>query len=218
MSKLRMMMFALAIAGCTKVPGTGSVDDTRGRQGVVAPAPAPATAKVTLMSVTFGDDCGGTPPANAPAKIVAPSTRVAPGAAPAQDIAQPSDEAPGAAYRYRCNQTSMQLSIAAAAKDANVEIKSVEVIDEAGKSLGTLTASKPTRWSDASSAYEAWDGKVASKQTALVSYVLSQPGFINRWDSHDRMYTVKVTASVGGVAQSLQTTVMVVAQPAPVPT
>ncbi|MFN0246058.1 MAG: hypothetical protein ACKV2T_04070 [Kofleriaceae bacterium] len=215
MSKRRMMMIALALAGCTKVPGTGSVDDTGGRQGVVAPAPAPATAKVTLMSVTFGDDCGGTPPGEAPASM-APPNRRAP-SAPAQDIARPSDEAPGA-YRYRCNQTSMQLSIAAANRDANVEIKSVEVIDESGKSLGTLVASKPTRWSDTSSAYEAWDQKVATKQTALVSYVLTQPSFINRWDSHDRMYTVKVTAAVGGVAQSLQTTVMVVAQPAPVPT
>jgi hypothetical protein len=216
MSNLRMMMIVLALAGCTKVPGTGSADDNRGRQGVVAPDPAPApAAKVTLMSVTFGDDCGGTPPANAPAGM-APNNR-APSEAPAQDSARPSDEAPGAAYRYRCEQTSMQLSIAAN-RDANVEIKSVEVLDESGKSLGTLVASKPTRWSDASAAYQAWDQKVATKQTALVSYVLSQPSFVNRYDSHDRMFTVKVTASVGGVAQSLQTTVMVVAQHAPVPT
>lgn len=211
MSILRSSMIVLALAGCTKVPGTESVDDRgRGRQGVIAPQPKNAT--VTLMSVTFGDDCGGAPPANAPARP-AKAAPAEPSAYPAQDSARPDDEP----YRYRCEQTSMQLSIAARG-DANVTIKSVEVFDEKGASLGTLTTSKPTRWSDKSSAYEAWDEKVGAGQTASVSYVLSQPSFVNRWDSHDRMYTVKVTASVGGIDQSLQSTVMVVAQPAPMPT
>ncbi len=210
MSKLGMMMIALALAGCTKVSGTESADDKRGRQGVVAPAPAPTpapAATVTLMSVTFADDCGGTPPAIAPPP--AAPVRPAPSA--------PSAVAPPGAAQRRCEQTSMQLSIAAS-RDTTIDIKNVEVVDESGASLGALVASKPTRWSDASSSYEAWDQKVADKETARVSYVLSQPGFINRYDSHDRMYTVKVTASVGGVAQSLQTTVMMVAQHAPVPT
>jgi hypothetical protein len=48
--------------------------------------------------------------------------------------------------------------------------------------------------------------------------VLSQPAFVARDDSHDRTYTVKVVASVGGAEQPLQTTVMIVAQPPPVPT
>lgn len=130
----------------------------------------------------------------------------------------PAMQPPGAvATRRRCEQTSMQLAIVAAA-DTNVRIKTVEVFDEGGKSLGTLTASKPTRWGDASSSYEAWDEKVAAGQTTRASYVLSQPGFVNHGDSHDRTYTVKVVASVGGVDQPLQTTVMIVAQPAPVPT
>jgi len=111
----------------------------------------------------------------------------------------------------------MQLSIAAG-DAATVQIKSVEVLDEKGASLGTLSATKPTRWSATASAYEAWDENVGASQTALVSYVLSQPGFIDRYDSHDRMYTVKVTASIGGVEQALTSTVMVVAQPAPMPT
>lgn len=208
MSILRTSMIVLALAGCTKVPGTESVDD-RGRQGVVAPQPKSPTATVTLMSVTFGDDCGGTPPADAPAR----PAKAAPPSAVAQEIARPSD----APARYRCEQTSMQLSIAAR-NDASVKIKSVEVFDEKGTSLGALTTSKPTRWSDKSSMYEAWDEKVTAGQTASVSYVLSQPNFVNRWDSHDRMYTVKVTASVGGIEQALQSTVMVVAQPAPMPT
>ena len=110
----------------------------------------------------------------------------------------------------------MQLSIAAGA-DTSVNIKSVEVLDEKGTSLGTLTASKPTKWAAGSSAYEAWDEKVPAGQTALVSYVLSQAS-VSHYDSHDRTYTVKVLASVGGVDQPLQTTVMIVARPAPMPT
>lgn len=206
--KRAMLMLALA-SGCAKVPGTESVNDDRGRQGVIAPAPAPApapnTATVTLVSVTFADDCGGAPPAQAPAnkkRFATPPSAARPADAPTS---------------YRCEQTSMQLSIAAK-RDAAVSIKTVEVFDEKGASLGVLSTSKPTRWSDASSTYAAWDEKVGADQTALVSYVLSQPGFLDRYDSHDRMYTVKVTASVGGIAKALQTTVMVVAQPAPMPT
>ncbi|GEM_PF-3907991 len=209
MSIVRSTLIVIALAGCTKVPGTESADDRRG-PGVVAPAPAPLSAKVTLVSVTFADDCGGTAPAQAPASPSAPSV-----VAPSSESARPSDVTENP--RYRCQQTSMQLSIAAS-KDAAVTIKSVEVFDEKGASLGTLATSKPTRWSNASSAYEAWDEKVAAGQTVQVSYVLAQPSFVNHYASHDRMFTVKVSASVGGIAQALQTTVMVVAQPAPMPT
>jgi hypothetical protein len=212
MSILRVVL-ALALAGgCTKVPTNEPPTNDRGdRPGVIAPAPAKATATVTLVSVSFANDCGGTPPSGPPAPP-APNRR-APSAQAPQDSARPDV----AKERYRCEQTSMQLSIAAN-KDATVKIKTVEVLDDKGASLGMLSTTKPTRWAASSSAYEAWDEKVAAGQTALVSYVLSQPGFVNRYDSHDRMYTVKVTASVGGIDQALQTTVMVVAQPAPVPT
>lgn len=210
MSIIRVVL-ALALAGgCTKVPTNESPSNDRD-PGV---APIKATATVTLVSVSFGNDCGGTPPSEPPAGAVPAPNRRAPGAAPsAQHMTQPGDSPAS----YRCEQTSMQLSIAAN-KDAAVKIKTVDVLDETGASLGVLSTSKPTRWSATSSAYEAWDEKVAAGQTALVSYVLSQPGFIDRYDNRDHMYTVKVTASVGGIEQALQTTVMVVAQPAPVPT
>lgn len=111
----------------------------------------------------------------------------------------------------------MQLAIAAA-KDAVVQVKSVEVLDDTGKSLGTLSTSKPTRWSDASSTYETWNESVPAGQSAQVSYVLQQPSFVSHDEPRDRTYTVKVIASVGGVDQPLQTTVMVVARRPAVPT
>jgi hypothetical protein len=158
-----------------------------------------------LTSVAFADDCGGIAPHSPPVKTASSDAPAA---------VAPTDSAPA---RRRCEQTAMQLAIAASA-DTEVRIKSVEVLDEAGKSLGVLTASKPTRWMDARSAYEAWDEKVVAGDTARASYVLSQPAFINRWEERDRTYTVKVVASVGGVDQPLQTAVMIVGQPAPVPT
>ena len=201
---IKNLMFVLALAACTKAKGNESPTNDRG----AAPR---AKATVTLTSVTFADDCGGTAPQQAPASVT-PAT-------PA--VHTPSDQAAAkesdVAARRRCEQTSMQLAIAGNA-ETDVHIKSVEVFGEDGKSLGVLTASKPTRWADASSTYEAWDEKIAARQTARASYVLSQPGFVDRYDAHDRTYTVKVVASVGGVDQPLQTTVMIVAQPAPVPT
>lgn len=175
-------------------------------QGVAARA----NATVTLTSVAFADDCGGTPPSDAPMPAAAPMKSAAPPSQPAADEAV-SDSA----VRRRCEQTSMQLAIVGPA-GTELRIKSVEVFD-GGKSLGTLSASKPTRWDDAKAAYATWDEKVVAGPMA-VSYVLSQPAFVDRYDSRDRTYTVKVIASVGGVDQPLKTTVMVVGLPAPVPT
>lgn len=176
-------------------------------QGVAARA----SATVTLTSVAFADDCGGTAPIGAPTPAAAPmksASRVAP-SAPMQEAVADS------AVRRRCDQTSMQLAIAGQA-GTDLHIKSVEVFD-GGRSLGKLSASKPTRWNEAKAVYETWDEKVAAGQMA-VSYVLSQPTFIDRYDSRDRTYTVKVIAAVGGIDQPLKATVMVVGLPAPVPT
>jgi hypothetical protein len=212
---MRMLVAVALLAACTKAPPADSSNRDRD-PGVIAPQPVPQKTMVTLMSVTFGDDCGGSAPTAAPANAPVqapkpvPPTAVRPPSTrePAQDVSQ---------YRDGCAQTSMQLSIASPS-DATVAIKSVEVFDDKGASLGVLAASKPTRWSDANAAYATWDEKVAADKTALVSYVLSQPGFVNPYQGHDRMYTVKVIASVGGADQGLQTTVMVAARPPPVPT
>ncbi|MBA3463727.1 MAG: hypothetical protein H0T46_27470 [Deltaproteobacteria bacterium] len=206
------LALALALAGaCTKATST---KEPPSNDPGVGPRPV-AAAKISLTSVAFADDCGGQPPANAPAKTAAAAESSEPAPKPAR--AAPAAAIAAKEASRRCEQTSMQLSIAAAS-DVDVRVTSVEVLDESGKSLGTLVSSKPTRWSDAQAAYQPWDGKVVSGQTALVSYVLSQPSFVSSYDERDRTYTVKVVTSVGGVEQPLQTTVMVVARPAPVPT
>lgn len=227
----KLSLIALLLVGCTKAtPPAPQPNPDEGKPGMVKPEPPPApppapkvNATVELSAVTFADDCGGTVPLKAPTPVPsnAPSDSARAPAAPATMVA-PSVVAekrrPGAQQEplnRRCEQTSMQLVVVASA-DTDIAVKSVTVFDDAGKELGTLTTSKPTRWT--TDKYEAWDGKVAAGQTAQVSYVVSQPSFVNHFESHDKTYTVKVVASVGGVDQPLQTTVLVVALPPPVPT
>ena len=103
----------------------------------------------------------------------------------------------------RCEQTSMQLAIIAG-DASNIQVKSVELFDETGKSLGMLTASKPTRWSDATSIYEAWDQSVAASSTSNVSYVLSQPKWDHIADRWNKTFTLKTVVTVGGVDQTAE--------------
>ena len=110
--------------------------------------------------------------------------------------------------KRRCEQTSMQLEIDAKTA-ATVVVKSVELFDDAGTSLGALTPSHPTRWSDTTAAYESWDEKLAGGSPAAVSYVLSQPDWSKVPDRWNKAYTLKVVVSVGGADQALSKDVAV---------
>jgi hypothetical protein len=224
-TSMKLLAITLALAACTKAPAGDTPNNRPGLAPPTPPAPT-ATATVTLTSVAFADDCGGTPPWNPPAAAVpasppvpastpAPATRRAPSGVAASEQERPADQ--GGPARRRCDQTSMQLAIAAA-QDTKVTVKSVEVLDDKGVSLGVLAATSPTRWSDTGAKYETWNESVAAGQTAQVSYVLQQPSFVSHDEPRDRTYTVKVVAAVGGVDQPLQTTVMVVARRPAVPT
>ncbi|HEY5927241.1 MAG TPA: hypothetical protein VIV11_36390, partial [Kofleriaceae bacterium] len=163
MMKHVMLMVALSAVGC----------DAGAR---------PVETTVTLTSVAFADDCGGTPPTDAPALPAREPPAKTAGAPASPAVAQ--ERVDYEVERRRCEQTSMQLAIVGKTAD-ELRIKSVEVFDDRGKSLGKLTASKPTRWDVAKAAYEPWDGKVVVGAMA-VSYVLSQPTFVDQWDARDR--------------------------------
>ena len=199
--------------GCTKA-GTGR--ESSPGEPAPTPTPTPAVApipvktappapkavtRVELTAVTLADDCGGAPPWSAPAKVTKQDEDPPP--ADKAKMKKDATYASGARAKRRCEQTSMQLAIIAG--DASkIQVKSVELFDDAGKSLGTLTASKPTRWSDPNGIYEAWDESVAAGSTSSVSYVLAQPKWDqigNRWN---RTYTLKTVLSVGGVDQAAQ--------------
>ena len=97
----------------------------------------------------------------------------------------------------------MQLAVSASTT-AKIQIKSVELLDEKGASLGTLKASKPTRWSDATGTYEAWDEALTADTPVSVSYVLQQPDWLkigNRWN---RTFTLKTVVVIGGVDRAVK--------------
>lgn len=199
----RVLLCLLVVAGCTKAgpEATNEPPTPVVKEPGVAPAPPPktapeATARIELTAVTLADDCGGTPPYGAPKASVAPAeTR--------QKGARSQERADRSRARVRCEQTSMQLAVQA--RDAaTIRIKSVELFDEAGTSVGTLIATKPTMWSATSSTYEAWDEKVAAGATINVSYVLSQPSWATVSDRWNKTFTLKAVVSVGGVDQTAQ--------------
>jgi hypothetical protein len=197
----RIALLLVVVAGCTKA-GTAKEAPAETPPAVAPipakPSPPPkTTTRVELTAVTLADDCGGTAPWGPPATVTKSE-----GADPEEKTATKAkgDMAAGARMKRRCEQTSMQLAIIAT-DAAAIQIKSVELIDESGASIGMLTATKPTMWSATASAYQPWDEKVAAG-TANVSYVLSQPAWGNVKDRWNKTFTLKTVVSVGGVDQT----------------
>jgi hypothetical protein len=219
---MRSLVLALALVGCTKADQTADRPEPpqTPEPGVAfskppttttttPPAVVQAAATIELTAVTLADDCGGTPPYSAPPAPVKTATAAGqssePKAKAKADSAREDEDisARGARAKRRCEQTSMQLAITAP-NAGSIKVKSVELFDEGGKSLGVLAASKPTRWSDTNGMYEAWDEGVPASTLINVSYVLQQPDWSNIGDRWNRTYTLKTTITIGGVDQSAQ--------------
>lgn len=231
--KTTLFLLLAACIGCTKTTSAGE-------EGV-APPPRPepnGDISVELSGVTLGDDCGASwtppPPTNRPA----PKTAGAPSApseavtgmapsrrAPDSPSAVAADcEGPNCGGYRACQQTSIQLALHAAGitTATPIRIKKVELLDAKGASLGELTATSPTRWSDAGS-YQAWDQTVAPGEQAAVSYVLSSPTWHamegGQYAQTGKTFQVRVTVLVGAKdrvieKKAIQPTIM----PPPVPT
>jgi hypothetical protein len=220
-------LLLVVVAGCEKTapaPAAKTEPDQALSPPTTPPAVAPVTTtappkqatRIELTAVTLADDCGGTPPWRAPMKTAKSEEASQPEepremkAKSKADSAHSSDSQRGARARMRCEQTSMQLAIIAG-DASNIQVKSVELFDDKGTSLGTLTASKPTRWSDTSSTYEAWDETFAAGTTSSVSYVLTQPKWDAIGDRWNKTYTLKTVVSVGGVEQAAERSVTLTA-------
>ena len=215
MGTMKPTLFALLLAlGCTKAPPNETPSTPPVTEPAVAPvpttppAPTAAATTVELTAVTLADDCGGTAPWAAPAK---PDPAAKEKADRKSEIAPPAQKSMA---KRRCEQTSMQLSISGPAA-GDVKVTSVELFDDANKSLGKLAWSKPTKWSESSATYEVWDGKVAAAPVD-VSYVLEQPKWDTIGDRWNRTFTLKAVVTVGGVATNAQKTVTLTA-PASLP-
>jgi hypothetical protein len=219
---MRALAVVIALGACTKAgpknepsPQPPTTDIAPVTTTTPPPTTPPATVgKVTVVmtAATLADDCGGSAPWTPPTAKYDPPPMKSKGATQPigkedSNFADMASEPKGRAKmaRRRCEQTSMQLAVTAAAgaSPAKLQVKKVELFDQNGKSLGELAASKPTRWTEKSSAYEAWDESVVPDQKLSVSYVLAQP----KWDAiPDRMnktYTVKAIITVDGGDQTV---------------
>jgi hypothetical protein len=218
---MRALAVVIALGACTKAGPSNEPSTQPPTTGIAPvttttppPAPPPATVgKVTVVmtAATLADDCGGSPPWGPPTASYDPPPMQPKGAtrplgkADSEYADVDNSKAKAKMERRRCEQTSMQLSVTAAAggSPAKLQVKKVELFDQSGKSLGSLAASKPTRWTDKSSAYEAWDESVVPDQKLSVSYVLAQPNWDAVPDRMNKTYTVKAIITVDGGDQTV---------------
>lgn len=171
-SMLRFMVVMLAACGSS---AAGPADDVM----------------VSLASVTLGEDCGGTLPAPAATTPDAQDRKRAP----------KSDSDALVSGNEGCAQTSMQLSVTTPPKLAAtaIKIKKVELLDDKGKLLETLTASKASKW--AGKAYVPWNESVAANEKLVASYLLTTPNWSKvggRRAATSKKFQLRVTLNIGG--------------------
>lgn len=161
------------------------------------PAPPKAVAKVTVQmtAATLADDCGGH------------AALEEKGAEKAKRKSAQFAKADAA-----CDQSSMQLSIkAAAGGDATrLTVKKVELYDDKGVLIGALTARSPTKWTK-DGMYKAWDQKIAPGQELSVSYALNDPPWASVNHRRNRTYVLKAVVTIGGKDQAVQRDVHIAA-------
>lgn len=198
------------------------------------------TVQIAVAAVTLGEDCQRLDPQTAAAPAASSVSPVASKPKPPANAGQrgprPSDYLPATAGDMAnpslarsmsgesyCEQTSMQLQITSAAHASTIALRNVELLDDKGQVLGTLTARLPTRWDDATSQYTAWDLSVAAGASVKVSWVLSTPVWSNlgmtRAEAANRTFRVRITIGAAGGDQVLdgQARVVVVSPPTPLP-
>lgn len=218
--RAHLLLALVLVVGCgsastsapptTPDPTTASPADPAVGTTPADPSPAAASSvTVQMTAATLGDDCGGAPPLSPPP---APGQK---GAAKAKGDAK-TDEA-GTSHsksKRRCDQTSIQLSIVAPAGStpATIQVKEVEIFDDAGASLGVVKASAPRKWAG-DEGYVDWDQTVAPGTELAVSYALSEPDWSKVEGRFDKTYVIKAKVSVDGKDQAVGTKVEVRASP-----
>ncbi len=200
------------LVGCSKAGPTEPPAPVSQPQTPAFKAPAPGGKVVVEMTAaTLADDCGGTPPSSPPpAAKTATKKRE-----PADTNSFKSDDMNrrDSKMKRKCEQSSMQLSLAspAGAKSAELRIRRVELLDAGGALIGQLTPSSPTMWSDAGS-YVPWDQQIEPGRVNAVSYVLSQPDWSAVKDRANKTYVLKAVITVGGADETVQKAVEVQAE------
>jgi hypothetical protein len=147
---------------------------------------------VELAAVTLGDECGANPRQPAPP---APKVKT-------EDAKRdPNADRDADSSRSACEPTTMQLALkaVAAAKPTTIKVKKVELLDDKGKVLETLTAKQPVKWDGKK--YNVWNESIAGGESLATSYLLNAPDWNKhtkgRRNAHTKKFQVRVTLAVG---------------------
>ncbi|MEO8700191.1 MAG: hypothetical protein ABI867_09110 [Kofleriaceae bacterium] len=195
---MRAALVLVSLLGCSKAQ-TASPSEVK-PPPVSQPDVKPIAVQMT--AATLADDCGG-----GPMRPPQPKTP------PKESLAAPRSEEARSRGDVACQQSSMQLAITSSkdTKAGELTVKSVELFDEAGVSLGKLAWRAPSRWSADKAVYEAWDQKIAPSQELAVSYALAQPDWSGVKDRRNKTFVLRATVAIGGADQTLSQTVEVAA-------
>jgi hypothetical protein len=206
------------VSACSKAAPSGGASP-----GSATPPSKGLGASLSVTAAALADDCGQGA-AQAPAKVAAPApaadsapvasaTMVSPGASAAQAIGCP----PGVECNFQppCQQSSVQLQLAAvgAGAPAPVVVTDIELLDQAGASLGHMTPRAPQVWTD--HAYGAWDATLRPGESLKLSVPSSAPP----WDKvpggrfGGGMFQVRVSVTVGGTPYTATSTTSVAPEP-----
>jgi hypothetical protein len=207
MTRFNSILFAVAVAACSKDTGTGTNSDKVPGFGKVAPA----EVSVELSGVTLADDCGDVtervPPPSQPKAAAGSSTK--PSAA--ESISAGACADPRNCHgptQPPCEPTSMQLSLRAPAdvKATTLRITKVELLD-GGKVVDTLAARKPSKWDDKGT-YVTWDEAIAPDQTIQASYLMSPPDWNKltggKYNAHTKVFNLRVTFTTGNAEKTIE--------------
>ena len=209
---------SLAVVACAKPAPRG-------------PTPDAAAVEVAIASVTLADDCPDNrgPAWSLPAPSAPAEAAAEPAAPPAADLAASQSAAKrapgGGAYATQegeaaCEQSFVQLRVRGPASGGATRfaIKKIELLDDAGAVLGELAARAPTAWQG--DHYEPWPETIAAGDDLATAYELTAPAWATYgkgpFESHDGVYTLRVTVAVGDDERTL-TQQAVVSGPAVLP-
>lgn len=199
--------------------------------------PKPPEIKVELSGVTLAEDCGDGQPTKplAPPPVkqaAAGSSAQTYEVAPSPNAASVSADPPAAGACARgvrcggipqpaCEQTAMQLlvGVPSGAVATTLQIKRVELLDDKGAVVGTLTARAPSKW-DGKGAYVTWDEAVTPTTGSLaVSYKLSAPDWNKltggMWNAASKKFALRVTVSISDKERTIEKQAIVPVMPEP---
>ncbi len=211
----------LVVVACSKAESPPAPVDKGPDPGLAPKAPE---IKVVLAGVSLGDDCAEGSPTRPPAPPASAGSAAAAAAEMSSMRAPSAGSCPQGVECGRppppaCEQTAMQLSLQAPDGTAatKLKVKQVELLDDAGKSLGMLTARAPSKW-DGKGTYVPWDEAIAGgKSDVAISYKLSSPDWSKvsggRWGAAGKKFALRVTFAISDKDRTIEKQALVVVMP-----